>query len=207
MKTNNILFIVFLTLLLIVVIKDSCNDKTIQNKTDTVYINIVEHITDTIIKKDFKPLRTKRESKIDSFKVKIDSSIKDTNYLKLIETYNKLKDSLYTSKIYRKTYKIDTFGTVIVEDSILNNNLISQTLNYDLKIPKQYIRITTKIPEKPKNEFYIGGGLIGNPKDILNGFELGIMFKNKKNKIYNIGLEKSLNSNILNYKIAHYIKL
>jgi len=131
----------------------------------------------------------------------------DTNYLSLLLQYKKLGDSLFSKKYYSTTYKIDTFGTLTVNDTIYKNRLLNQCIVYDLKIPKKIIKVTERLPYIPKTQVYLGFGVLGNNFNILNGVETNLLLKTKKDKLYSIGVQKSLVNPEFNYKFNYYIKL
>lgn len=170
-------------------------------KIDTLIIDSSKIIHDTIPGKPIiKKVTITKWDTIPQYKP-------DTNYLNLLVQYKNLGDSLFSKKYYSTTYKIDTFGTLIVNDTIYKNKLLNQSIVYDLKIPKKIIKVTERLPYIPKTQVYLGFGGLGNKNDILNAVETNLLLKTKKDKLYSIGVQKSLLNSEFNYKFNYYIKL
>lgn len=114
--------------------------------------------------------------------------IPSKNYDSLKLQYTALVDSIFTHNIYNRTFKVDTIGTVSLDDTTYGNHLGYATFKTNLHYPKiivnKTINTTITVPEAAKNQVYIGGGLIGNNTDILSGVDGGIIFKNKKDQIF-----------------------
>ena len=132
--------------------------------------------------------------------------VPDTNYNRLRLQYEALGDKYFTKNIYTQSYRLDTFGTATITDTILQNQVKGQLFKYFLNIPTKTITITNTIPYKPTNQLYVGGAIIGNKTDIVNGAELSLLFKNKKDQIYQLGVEQSF-SGKLSYKVGTYFKI
>ena len=86
-----------------------------------------------------------------------------------------------------------TLGYGILTDIISQNRIQSRDVDWFFKIPTVYN--TTIVKELPKNEFYWGlnGGF--NKEDVISNVGAGLIFKNKKNNLYQLGLGIQNNSN------------
>jgi len=126
----------------------------------------------------------------------------DTNYASLVLQYNKLVDKFLDSNIYQDSIKIDSIGHVYVKDTVSNNLLKGRSYSYSLKYP--IINTYTTIP--PKNQLYYGGGVNGNPLEIINSVHLGVILKTKKDRI--VGINAGLNSQgTITYGVSSYWKI
>ena len=126
----------------------------------------------------------------------------DTNYASLVLQYNKLVDKFLDSNIYQDSIKIDSIGHVYVKDTVSNNLLKGRSYSYSLKYP--IINTYTTIP--PKNQLYYGGGVSGNPLEIINSVHLGVILKTKKDRI--VGINAGLNSQgRITYGVSSYWKI
>lgn len=106
--------------------------------------------------------------------------------------YAALRDSLWNTKVYDQTLTYDS-SSVRVIDTITENKLKTRSYQFNLKYP--IITNTTTITKqaKPVNQMYIGGSLLGNPSNLLGGAKLNIIYKNKKDQIYNAGVLQQFN--------------
>jgi len=84
-------------------------------------------------------------------------------------------------------------GFGILTDVISQNSIESREIDWFFKIPTVYN--TTIVKELPKNEFYWGlnGGF--NKDDIISNVGAGLILKNKKNNLFQLGLGIQNNSN------------
>ena len=126
----------------------------------------------------------------------------DTNYASLVLQYNKLVDKFLDSNIYQDSIKIDSIGHVYVKDTVSNNLLKGRSYSYSLKYPI----INTYTTSPPKNQLYYGGGVNGNPLEIINSVHLGVILKTKKDRI--VGINAGLNSQgTITYGVSSYWKI
>lgn len=119
-------------------------------------------------------------------------TIVDTIYQEIpaeVDTLTILKD--YFSKVvYRDTINIDTFGTLVIEDTISRNLIISRELFSNIVLPTTTV---TKTTLENKRILYAGASLSGN-REVINQLGVGLMLKGKNDKLYGLGL--GLNSNL-----------
>lgn len=130
--------------------------------------------------------------------------VPDTNYARLKVQYEDLVTKYLTKNISIDSLKVDSLGTVEVKDTIGENKILGREWKYHFDIPEKKITIIQQA--KPKNQLYIGGGILGNEIKPLNGVETNILLKNKRDQLYGIGAQKIFNQPV-NYKISGYFKL
>lgn len=100
-----------------------------------------------------------------------------------IDTSEILKD-YYSTYTYQDTIQIDTFGNIIVKDTITKNYILARKVQSNLEIPKITIENTVYINNR---EWYTGVGLVGGTNQISYiGAE--ILYRTKKRKAIGIGL-------------------
>lgn len=106
----------------------------------------------------------------------------DTNYANLLKQYIALGDSHFAKNIYKTSYELDSFGTASVVDTVSANKLTGRLISYNLNIPTKTITVTKTAP--PVKQLYIGGGLYGNPLTVIKSVNLGVLYKDKQDRIF-----------------------
>ena len=106
----------------------------------------------------------------------------DTNYNKLLAQYNTLLADYLSTGIYSDSLKIDSIGYVHVRDSVMKNNLLGRTYHYNLSYP--IIHDSVIKYAAPERQFYFGGGVQGFQKGVIRTFNTGLLYKDKKDRIY-----------------------
>jgi hypothetical protein len=176
---KNFLNIVILILLFIILLKSCKNNPTSTSSLkiirDTVWI-----IKDSIV--NTKPqLITSIPYPITNYSKEY---LPDTNYIKLVKQYQSIVAQLLATNIYKDSIKVDSIGNIFITDSVSMNALMGRSVAYNFKYPK--IKETIIVPEKKRNQCYIGFSLQGNqyvPVDIMSA---EFLFKNKKDNIYGV---------------------
>jgi hypothetical protein len=103
-----------------------------------------------------------------------------------VDTQAILKD-FYTKRIYVDTFNfVDSLGRIVIKDTISENKIASR--EYDVKIREKIIKETITVKEKPKNQWYLGGSANLNSVNLIGSVGSSILLKNKKDKIYILGL-------------------
>jgi hypothetical protein len=136
--------------------------------------------------------------------------VKETKYLTSndIDTCksrfeNLLKEHLVRT-VYSDTLKLDSLGTIIVKDTVWLNKLYGKREYIkDYKIP--FVTKTITKQEPPKRQLYIGGNLFGNTNS-MQSITPGLLYKNKKDQIYQVNIGISTNGGII-YGIGGYWKI
>lgn len=192
-------YLVIGILVAIIFLQRSCNGKQISStpepiittdtiwKTthDTVYKNV------TIVKEEYiKPEGEQYNSgeTIDTCKARFQ---------------NLLKEHI-VRRVYSDTLKLDSLGTIVVRDTVWLNKLYGKrSYTKDYKIP--FVTKTIIKPEPPKRQLYIGGNLFGNTNSIQS-ITPGLLYKNKKDQIYQVNVGISTNGDII-YGVGGYWKI
>ena len=127
----------------------------------------------------------------------------DTNYTKLVKQYTDLAEKFLASNIYRDSLHIDSLGYVLVKDTVAKNMLIGRTFSYNLSYP--IIKETIKVPEKKRNQFYLGGYIQGNQTG-LDGIGANLLFKDKKDKMFGVSAGLNTSGQII-YGVSSFWKI
>jgi hypothetical protein len=188
MKPNNLYIIILGLIVVILLQRNGCtyipkNDPL--PKIDTITNLIVIH--DTI---PGKPIFLKAKKDTiwrDSIQYK-----PDTSYAGLLKQYNSLEDKFFTEHIFKTDYKLGTYGTASVFDTIVANMIIGNSIAYNVTIPEKIV--TTVRPYSPVKQLYLGGGVYGNPLTPIRSVNAGLLYKDKKDRIFiaSIGFDGQL---------------
>jgi len=172
-------------LIAIIVLQRSCNSPIIiDNKPeviiqiDTVYKNVIDTVIKKVPVKTFVYIKPKGPQYTQSSD--IDTCNARFGYL--------LKQHI-ARRVYQDTLKIDSLGTVTVIDTVWLNKLGKRTYTTNIKIPTVTKTVVITKEKDPVRQFYVGGNLFGN-KNALQLLTPGILYKTKKDQIYqaNIGI-------------------
>ena len=160
-------------------------------KVETKYDTIVETV-ETYIPE----YRTKVKWKTKTVNIIIE--VHDTvpvDTLSILEDY-------FATYAYTDTLKKDSV-TFVINDTISQNKILSRGINYSLVYPTTIISTEREVN---KRELYIGFGL-GGDKQQLSYLGSELMLRNKKERIYGVGL--GINNNfepIITFKMSWKIK-
>lgn len=124
----------------------------------------------------------------------------DTNYLKLLSQYREVVNKLLSTNIVRDSSKIDSIGSVFIEDTVYGNAIIGRSIRSSLQYPivKEYLTVQ----EKKRNQLYAGFSVFMGSNTAISG---GFLFKNKKDNA--IGLSVGLNNIGVFYGASYYTKI
>ena len=100
-----------------------------------------------------------------------------------IDTVSILKD-YYAKYFYTDTIKIDTLGTIIVNDTVTRNLILMRDVQSNIFIPTTTITNTVYLY---KREFFGGISVGGNPQMIQN-INGEFLYVNKKRNTYGFGV-------------------
>lgn len=188
LKDNS--YIIIISLVIIFLLQRSCNGKYVSKdpvvitKTDTIW----KETHDTIVKE---VQVVKREY----IKPKEPQYTPGEN----IDTCRARFSYLLKQHIARTTYKdtimLDSLGTITVIDTVWLNKLSKRTYIKDYKIP--LVTKTTTIIKQPdpKRQLYIGGNLFGD-KTQLQLFAPGLLYKDRKDRIFQANAGFNFNGTI-----------
>jgi len=119
-----------------------------------------------------------------------------------IDTASILKD-YFKAYAYNDTLKEDSI-TLIVNDIISQNQIMSRNIKYSLVYPTKIIQTEREVN---KRELYLGFG-IGGDRQQLSFVGSELLLRNKKERIYGVGL--GINQNfepILTFKMSWKVKM
>ena len=194
---NKIPYYLIASLVAIIILQRSCNnniginDNKITVKTDTVWkvtkdtvfktVNAVKTEYIYIDKEEYKPGES-----IDTCKTRFNSLLKEH----LVRT------------VYSDTLKLDSLGTVVIQDTVWLNKLYGKREYIkDYKIPFVTKTITKK--EDPRRQMYIGGNTFIGGSGLLTP---GLIYKDRKDRVYQANIGLGIDGSI-NYGFGMYWKI
>lgn len=142
-------------------------------------------------------------------KVPIESKpemLPDTNYAALKRQYEALLQLYLNQKFYSDTLRISTFGYILLEDSVRENKLTNRRTreNYKIPIVKETKTITQYSP--PTRNLYVGAGVLANNSLGVRGAQAGMIYKTKKDKLYQITTSIDLDGTVM-YGASYFYKI
>ena len=149
--------------------------------------------------------------KIDSIPYPVEKLVIPADYDSLKNQHIELALKHYQINVSLDTvYLVDTatkqsYGKVIILDSVEQNELRSHRFKYELTIPRITETVTIKEPYKPRAQLYVGGGITGKQTSPVEGAHVGLMFKNKKDQVY--GVQVGAGPGGLQFGISSYWKI
>jgi hypothetical protein len=154
-----------------------------------------EPIIDTITTVEYKydTINTKSEVYIPKWKDRVVVDV-DSIFItqkEPIDTMSLLRD-YYAKYYYEDTIDVDTFGYIVMKDTVSKNKIEARQYVSNILIPT---KIVTNNILVNKREIYLGTGITGNKNFmVLNG---EMLVRTKKRKAYGvgIGLDNNLSSN------------
>ena len=194
---NKIPYYLIASLVAIIILQRSCNnnmdidDNKITVKTDTVWkvtkdtvfkiVNAVKTEYISIDKEEYKPGES-----IDTCKTRFNNLLKEH----LVRT------------VYSDTLKLDSLGTVVIQDTVWLNKLYGKREYIkDYKIPFVTKTITKK--EDPRRQMYIGGNSFIGGTGLLTP---GLIYKDRKDRVYQANVGLGFDGSI-NYGFGMYWKI
>jgi hypothetical protein len=154
---------------------------TVSVKVDTVYKEVKEEVPVYIPK-----WRTRVETETDTIEklVNVDTAAILKDY------YSKYKYTDTVKLTYTDTLGVKKkFGHGIITDVVSQNQIIQRGIVWDYKIP--YITKTITLQAPPRRQLYIGAGVAFNKVNFVDNVSGGLIYKNKKDKIYQVSLGMS----------------
>lgn len=148
-----------------------CEDAVIRNsvKTDTMYK------LDTLYVPSYIPQLVSAEQ----------PSLYDATAYTEIDTAAIVAD-YEKQRIYKDSQDI-TNGYILINDTVTKNRLSGRSFYVNVKTPVVTNTKTETVFEKPRNQLYLGIGAYGNKTVPINAAGLSLMFKTKRDKIYEGG--------------------
>ena len=184
-----VLIIVFLVLFTAFNKGDGCSSK--QKKADTVTLHDTTwKIHDSLIIKKLKVKEIIHDTLPPEY-------IADTNYPKLKAQYDAIVKDHLARNAYTDTLEIDSIGWIAVADTVKKNKIEHRSYTWNYKIPVITNTITIQNYEKPKNQFYIGGGIDVNKGITVNNVHIGGLLKTKKDHILGITIGTQIDGGVV----------
>ena len=107
-----------------------------------------------------------------------------------VDTQEILKD-YFSRRFYIDTLDLGQKSFVIVKDTITENKILSRV--FESSITERIINDTLFLVEPPKRQMFVGFQMGFDKKDIINYGGLSLIYKDKKDKLFGLGL--GINSN------------
>ena len=106
----------------------------------------------------------------------------DTSYAGLLKQYDSAITRYFTEHIFKTDYKLGTYGTASVYDTVVANMITGNSIAYNVTIPEKIVTIIK--PYVPVRQFYLGGGLYGNSLSPVKSAHVGLLYKDRQDKIF-----------------------
>lgn len=181
--------LMILGLIIVILLMQMCNgDKKEINKGDTIKVKgkkyeVVDHRRDTTyITRDSIVYKKGKDIKVE---VKVPVYIPAN-----VDTQGILKD-YFARRFYTDTLDLGQKSFVIVKDTITENKILSRV--FESSITERIINDTLFLVEPPKRQMFVGFQMGFDKKDIINYGGLSLIYKDKKDKLFGLGL--GINSN------------
>lgn len=185
---NNFLYVIIFVLSFIVLLQ-RCGKSKIQSQDPIVTVKIDTLYKDTIIYQKAKP--GKKEV------IKDTSWLHDTIYnppvdttqncLELHKKYVDLGNKYYSKNIQTTNFQ-HKYGTIKIVDTVTKNEIIGSELTANLVIPEVTKTVTIEKTLEPKRQVYVGAGLYGNQIRPISMANVGLLYKDKKDRIYQVNI-------------------
>jgi DNA-binding Lrp family transcriptional regulator len=194
------MFVISMVLLVLFMRERSRNAEVKPNDTITVHDTTWKRYDSIIVKKVpiYKEVIVEVASKPEM--------LPDTNYARLKEQYMALL-KLYINKfVYKDTIKVGEYGYIAVLDTVKENKIVYRRTrdNFNIPVVKETKTITKYAP--PVRQLYVGGGVMVNNTIGIRGVEAGLLYKTKKDAIYNLNANIDINGNVM-YGVNYFYKL
>jgi|TARA_B110001452_G_scaffold64562_1_gene51299 hypothetical protein len=196
---KNFQTLIIIGLVIVIFLLRECKGKTKGAPIEPVTIVKIETKYDTIVEtvETYIPqYRTKIK-----YKTKTVHDTVEVHDTVPVDTLSILED-YFATYAYTDTLKKDSV-TFVINDTISQNKILSRGINYSLVYPTTIITTEREIN---KRELYIGFGL-GGDKQQLSYVGSELLLRNKKQRIYGIGL--GINNSfepILTFKMSWKVK-
>jgi hypothetical protein len=183
-------YIIIIILIVIIILTRGCENKNIPNTPSVItkYDTVYKETHDTIKKKVF-------VSKTEYVPFE---KIVFVNVETCMKEYNK-------KTTYKDTIVLDSIGTIRIIDTVFQNTLKERTIFKDYKIPFVTKTVTVTKQAEPRRQLYIGGNLFGD-KNSLQLASPGILYKTKKDHIYQANIGINFDGSII-YGVGVYYKI
>lgn len=122
-----------------------------------------------------------------------------------VDTLQILKD-YFAKNVYKDTLTFpDTLGYVTVTDTIQKNTIFKRT--FDAHVKERIINDTKIVKDPPRVQLYLGGDVQFSKKNFVNTIGTGLMLKDKRDRIYHLGVGVTDNNLAPYLRLGYYKKL
>ena len=130
----------------------------------------------------------------------------DTNYAKLKEQYMALLSLYLNKKVYGDTIRVGSYGYIALLDTIKENKIAYRRTrdNFNIPIVKETKTITKYAP--PTRNLFVGAGVLANNSLGIRGAQAGVIYKTKKDKLYQITTSVDLDGQVM-YGASYFYKI
>lgn len=181
--------LMIISLIVIILLLRMCDGESEEvKKGDTIKVNgkkyeVVDRRRDTTY--------VTRDSIIFREGKKIKVEVKVPVYIPTeVDTQNILKD-YFSKRFYIDTLDLGQKSFVIIKDTITENKILARV--FESSITERIISDTLFLKEPPKRQMFIGFQMGFDKKDLINYGGLSLLYKDKKDKIFGLGI--GINSN------------
>lgn len=178
---NNIQSVIIIVLIIVVILQRNCSGPSIDLNLPKGDKGLSEGSVVTKIETKWDTIELEKEIYVPKYFTKVitehDTIPTDIDTLSILKDY-------YAKYAYSDTFDLDSFGNIVINDTISKNTILSRKINPSIYIPTTIITRDSLIS---KNEFYYGIGLAGN-KDQFSYLGGELVYRSKRKKVYGLGL-------------------
>lgn len=131
------------------------------------------------------PVKVETPVYVPKWRTRVDtvSEFETDTFYRSIDTIEILKD-YYSKYAYQDTVQVDTFGNIVISDTITKNYIIARKVQSNLEIPEITIEKTIYLNSR---EWYAGVEVVGSPRRL--GYIGGeVLYRTKKRKVIGMGI-------------------
>lgn len=130
----------------------------------------------------------------------------NSNYDVLKNQYQELAKDYLAKRFYTDTIRIGSFGTIAINDTVSNNQILGRNFveNYSIPTIEKTVRIREQLP--PKTKVFAGVGFISNPVSgrIIYG-DLQLITKKDQSYSFQLGIDNNIKP-VVGAKISWKLK-
>ena len=182
---KNLFITIIIGVLLVLLVLSRCNSVNTNSikidtvtSVDTIYRNV--DVVTTKYNVITKIIEKPSKERIDSFyKPSNDCDSLKLQYKEAIEKY-------ISYSVVEDTIHIDSLGFVSIKDSISENQIKMRSTRASFKIPEVFTTTTITKVLPVKRQVYIGGEVVGNSSEGVNGANGILMYKDRHDRAFQL---------------------
>lgn len=179
---NNIQPVLIVVLIVVIILQRSCSGPSV-NLNIPNNNTLTEGAVITKIETKWDTLTLDSLVYVPKWNTKIEYRTEYETIMQDIDTVSILKD-YYSKYVYSDTVSLDSFGNIVINDTITENKIVFRKIKPNIYIPTTTITRDSLIS---RNEFYYGIGLAAN-KQSFNYIGGELLFRSKKKKVLGVGV-------------------